>query len=516
MKKLMCLFILSMQFAYSAKTDESCDIAIIGAGVSGTYLAYRLANEYPNANICIYETSNRIGGRLLTIHLPKMPNVPVELGGMRFSPAHKKVIALVDELKLPTKDFTSEKSDNILFLRGKRIRDSHVKTGADLPYDLSKKEKKLSPWELLMGAIKPLIPNIDDLSLEQWLDTRDTLRWQGKQLHDISWQKYLQNQLSDEGYQMLMDLGYIQMISNVSIYTQLGGFLSSASGNPKSITTGYDTLPKDLAKKSETLGTKLEFGHHLEDIKKDKDSGYILHFDTGMDKHTTVKTKKIILTLTPPALVKLWEKSKTLQSIISSNTLQVHESNPLTKLFLAYPSPWWRKLKLFSGSSTTTLPLRSTFYFGTEEEAPNGQKGNQHALLLASYQGSYTPFWKSAAAIDKRQTGDFTGNYLPGFLCIEQAQEYIENMYGINSIQKPYTAAFMDWTIAPHYGAYFFWKVGVMPEKWYKRNMQLGSYSNIFIAGSGYSTQPGWVEGCLETCDQLLEKHFDIAKNKAQ
>ena len=64
---------------------SSCDdVAIIGAGIAGTYAAWKL--RYQNMSITVYEYSNRTGGRLHTVHLPEAPDINVELGGMRFFP----------------------------------------------------------------------------------------------------------------------------------------------------------------------------------------------------------------------------------------------------------------------------------------------------------------------------------------------------------------------------------------------------------------------------------------------
>ena len=68
------------------------DIAIVGAGISGLYSGWRLrsgefASEIGLSNppsTHIFELSNRIGGRLLTVHLEGMPHVRCELGGMRY------------------------------------------------------------------------------------------------------------------------------------------------------------------------------------------------------------------------------------------------------------------------------------------------------------------------------------------------------------------------------------------------------------------------------------------------
>jgi protoporphyrinogen oxidase len=63
-------------------TDGELDVAIVGAGAAGTYLAYRLIQARPDSRIAIFERSSRIGGRLWSVRVDGLP-APIELGGMR-------------------------------------------------------------------------------------------------------------------------------------------------------------------------------------------------------------------------------------------------------------------------------------------------------------------------------------------------------------------------------------------------------------------------------------------------
>jgi len=58
------------------------DIAIVGAGVGGSYAAWKLRNRHQV--VTVYEYSDRIGGRLHTTQIKGVPDINVELGAMRF------------------------------------------------------------------------------------------------------------------------------------------------------------------------------------------------------------------------------------------------------------------------------------------------------------------------------------------------------------------------------------------------------------------------------------------------
>jgi protoporphyrinogen oxidase len=77
--------------------DACDDIAIIGAGISGSYAAWRMRER--NQSISLYEYSDRIGGKCYTVQLKGIPDVNVELGAMRFMP-HGNLIIKLRELMI--------------------------------------------------------------------------------------------------------------------------------------------------------------------------------------------------------------------------------------------------------------------------------------------------------------------------------------------------------------------------------------------------------------------------------
>jgi hypothetical protein len=86
--------------------DNILDVAIVGGGVSGVYSAWRLMTSQTQKSerleqmlskrgedrlkIAVFEGSHRIGGRLLSVTPPGMPNTRCELGGMRYMSCPKK------------------------------------------------------------------------------------------------------------------------------------------------------------------------------------------------------------------------------------------------------------------------------------------------------------------------------------------------------------------------------------------------------------------------------------------
>ena len=77
---------------------KTYDLIIIGGGISGLYLAYKLYSNYKD--ILLLEVSSELGGRIKT---DTLQDFPVDLGAARFSNNHTKLFKLINELNLKDK-----------------------------------------------------------------------------------------------------------------------------------------------------------------------------------------------------------------------------------------------------------------------------------------------------------------------------------------------------------------------------------------------------------------------------
>ena len=77
------------------------DVVIIGGGISGIYTMYKLIKLDPKLNVLLLEKDNRFGGRIYT-YCEKVDNENycMDFGAGRLGYHHKKIVKLIDELKL--------------------------------------------------------------------------------------------------------------------------------------------------------------------------------------------------------------------------------------------------------------------------------------------------------------------------------------------------------------------------------------------------------------------------------
>jgi monoamine oxidase len=90
---------LNRNMIMSVHVNNNMKVGIIGGGISGLFLGYKLT--LLGHTVCVFESSDRLGGRVHTIHM-KDGNT-FEAGAGRFNTSHKRLFKLLSELKLDDK-----------------------------------------------------------------------------------------------------------------------------------------------------------------------------------------------------------------------------------------------------------------------------------------------------------------------------------------------------------------------------------------------------------------------------
>ena len=544
--------------------DLDIDIAIVGAGVSGIYSAYRFLEDdrYNNKKIGIFDLNDKVGGRLESIVLPES-NVTGELGGMRYLTSQKITTSLIENIfKLKNKKFkTGETSSHTFYLRGQRFKENEWEENQKKQdkfytrYFMSEQLQGYHPDQLFNKVIAEVclndpwfndsynnkIEKQDDynysfkLSSEDWdnikrnlIYYKDNSPYNQMKLYDIGFWNLLKDQLGNEGYEFLANAGSyysntLSWNSSEAFSYIVGDFTDGVEY--KTIDEGYDQLAYSLAKRvSENDNVTLYLNSELKTFSKDKESYELELVNVNTTKTKKVKTREIILAMPKRSLELLDQDNFFFKDASHSKVSKLIDTvyaEPSLKLLLGFEYPWWREcLNSYYGKSTTDLPMRQCYYFGVDED-------NQHSLLLASYNDMRTVnFWKSMIRSNdnkfiRHDEIKSKNNNLELFnekysdevtnVMVEESINQLEELHDIK-IPKPYASLVKDWSKDPFGGGYHAWHTGIDVQKTMKLIRKPYEYENIYIVGEAYSSDQGWTEGAFKTAEKMLQEHFGLER----
>ena len=505
------------------------DVAIVGAGVSGLYSGWRWLSspQGQGSRVAIFETSKRVGGRLLSAEPPGMPEARVELGGMRFTTGQKTVSALVDYLKLETEPFVVSQDQNIAYLRGKRLRTVELSDPSKVPYDIPKADHEGFKMGFTALAAERYLCEVlhqkhVDLETVDWDKVARTGRYEGRSVRDLAMRYTYCREVSHEAFQFAED---------TSGYDSIFFTWSAADGYPwnlddygasieyKRLTWGYEMLPKTLRDQFEGLGGQIHFDHRLVRFDtvqlEDGSEGVELHIEVN-GRTKVVYARKLILAM-PRRSLELIEPSG---SVLGKEQHEVHrlirsvEPIPLFKLALCYRHRWWEELGITQGQSVTTLQVRQLYYW------PVGDDTKAGAILIYN-DGLDLDYWAGLRKDPIPYPNEDHGSNEPSIewkehpapaLMVHEAHRQLLEIHGLEDTpdRRPYAAAYRDWGEDPFGGGANFWPEFVDSQKVSKRIVQPVPGKPVYICGEAYSHAQGWVEGALNTAEDMLQNHLGL------
>ncbi len=432
--------------------DLKVEVAIIGAGTSGLYTAYRLLadKKYKAHEVQIFDMSSKLGGRLESVIMPGM-NFWGELGGMRYLTSQKIVTTLIEGYPSPTDsgqlipvlkdkmtpvDFPMGNPEELLMY----LRKEHFKQDA---WDVAqKKNEKLKtryylnnddegfssdqlfnkiiynvlmadPWVAKTYGDKIIAgPHIYDFTFKldsrDWDDIKPRLMYNfpgspyhNRKVNDIGFWNLIKDQVSQEGYQFLANAGgyysnTINWNSAEAFPYMVGDF--SADTQYKTIKEGYDSIAYAVANAyMENEGACIWSENKLITFTKDHPLAHTHKYQlTFLNIRTNTPWKVYANTLVlamPRKSLELLDQDNfffsTNENVELNDNIRSIIMEPAFKILMGFEYPWWKELGIHSGHSITDLPMRQCYYFGTDPD-------NNHSMLLGSYGDMETEtFWKA-------------------------------------------------------------------------------------------------------------------------
>lgn len=545
-----------------SKPDDPLDYAIVGAGVSGLYVAWRLLDDAKRSRgakrpprIKIFEASGRTGGRLYSAQAPGVPGLACELGGMRYLDSHRHVRMLVEQMGLPTIEqvLTGKDGENIIYLRRRTLRERDLTNPAALPYHLSHAEQGVGVRELVPWAVKHFIPNIDELkkcpgTLDAHL--RD-VRIGDTPLYQLGFWNLMLRAMTPEAHALTKALvGYDVLASNANALDLIREYFGFGSGvRYHMLSEGYEKLPHTLEQWVRRLEAQVRLDCRIARVARDgtcwRVSEYAAHGSevSGSPHHYA---KAVILAL-PRRSLELLDRDGPLAAPELQEQLRSVQPVPLYKMFVGYPYPWWEAARgVTQGRSLSDLPLRQCYYWGS---GPESHHGPRPSLVMMYNDLSNADFWGAISEPKDtpwRKRGDAIGRPQPKFFqtqqpgashspgadpsdwqqilqerwkhadvpsyMLEEVDRQLRRMHGVRYAPEPYTAACMDWADDPYGGGVHLWRVGY--QSWIVERQMVKPREDFYICGEAYSRNQTWVEGALETAEQVLE-HLGVEPHPA-
>ena len=510
----------------SLPSDAPLDVAIVGGGVSGTYSAWRLIEHNPNLRIALFEGSDRVGGRLLSVRPPGMASLTAELGGMFIPSLHTLASSLAEHLGLQL-DVMPHGGLNRAYLRGMPLTAAAMRDPQQVPYRLVGGEQGRLPDELPAYALEQLIPALQSASGSERYSLLEDARVAGRPLRHWGFWNLLVQALSDDGYNFAREgTGDDYLVANWNAadiarqYYQLAGQFDLLH-----VREGYDAIPRTLAARFAERGGSIALRHRLirfdRAVLPDGTLGVRLEFDCDSSgwgaaparAPGVVYARRLILAM-PRRSLELLEPSG---ALLRPDNQQIRDligavtPLPMFKLFLCYERAWWRDLGITGGFSVTDMPLRACLYWGEDPESHN-------ALLLASLSDMLAMgFWEGlrdarhqplfSPSGEPPRWSDYSAP--PTGAMVAEAQRQLALLHG-QALPEPYAAVYRDWGEDPFGGAGNFWNVHVDSRRYAQRMLRPDPELPVFICGEAYSRTQGWVEGALETAEQMLRQQFGL------
>lgn len=538
-----------------ASAEEAADIVIVGAGISGLYCAWRIAQEQPDKTILIVERLNRTGGRLDTdiVRVKRHQHVREEEGGMRFNYQMNELMRLICALGLCDQivpfPMGSEDNTNRYNVRGHSFTvqdaaDSDQMIWSEL-YALRPEEVGLSPTDIVTAAFNNILYANGVVGTDGtpgfWQRFREEFTWKDKPM--CEWQ--LWGLLRDMGYseecvQMLSETigfaGPFKSLANAGDALQI---LADFPNNPVYYTfrEGFSTLPNAIVSWLEDNASdrvRILLSSNVDRITDGEgDDAYTLAvteapgvnanpFIPGGETKLVRCGERLILAAAARGLETLFITSPALHARSDAPTLWENLRSALgmklMKINLYFDRPWWfngqiGRPPIQFGPNFTDMPVNAVypFYSLRRPDSPNTTPRPYAAAALTIYcDFDNTNFWKGLQNIGPKFTSelqaeqDEKGVMFPASVAVvEEARRQLGTLFGTSWVPEPILTSYRLWNGEDDFEyAYHQWRLNV-------RDSAVMTYlaaprADLNVCNEAYSDMQGWVNGSLRSADNAL------------
>ncbi|XP_073252128.1 amine oxidase [flavin-containing] B-like [Porites lutea] len=455
----------------SSLSPLSCDVVVVGGGISGLYMAETLMRRKKEHDVCLFEKDSRFGGKNYDVAFKKAQNVSLSMGAWRVNTAHKKTLNLAERLNISMLKMPPLSID---YLEGRGIyADNHQ----------SFKEKAFPT--LMSTVFANMTPS--QMFAFAWRNMSKE-----KALEYPSYHNFLCQRVGSEGCAFLdliygIKMNYNMERSTLTIYDIKNGIKSTSEYvRPRG---GLSEIVDALAKSVKRFGVRMYAKEAVSSINRDGEPNTFV----VRTEHYLVSAKKVIVAI--PFL-----PLKEINGDIAFEIKNHAYFTPIIgqKCFKAvaiYKHPWWENATSIHNMSLKTWKryvssATCLMYMMPYSRGPQGE-----GIIQLSY--NYFDCAVKWGQLSK----------LPRATFLSELNKAVQAVFPGMVVPKPLDVKFKYWEACWHYT-----KAGSNvsrqdTEEWAKRPFP---GEEIYIVGEAFAVSVGWNEGALQTAYKALKEGWGI------
>lgn len=495
---------------------KDIDYLVIGGGITGTYLARRLSEQFPNSKVLLIEKSNRIGGRYNSLYLGYDPvtnpyNTALEYGGMRIFPSiQPRITELIAILGLKKVAVPYVVPNNIFSGRTKTFLNSNLFPNTNQVYFLD-------PLEQNENIFNTINVNTYDI-FEKYGESPNPLYenrvkvYKNPEFSSLSFRSEITQgtiSISTEDYNRFANItGYTSFYWGDFNFTTMSfenTALNTFDDTQYFVETGIQRVPekcieafsdltfKQLKNKRYSSNKMVLMESELVKFSNQNNNASVTISNNG--ETTTFNVGKLFITVPIDNVYSI----EGFPDEYYNRFLRGMSRSNLFKIFLYYETNWWSNLGFTVGRCTTDMPIDQVWFY------------NNNTLLVYAINQS-AEFW--APQLPYPVQNDLVNTDPSKHTFIEYLMKFVKKVFeNYTDVPLPDKIGWEFWANGVYFWNSFDFNTFEKKSIYDISNDMINIYGengNVFYLNNDISLNQGWGEGSIEIVDQFLEDKYNM------
>ena len=472
----------------SKRTEIKCEVAIVGGGMAGSYLAMTLAKEYKR-RLCLFDKDKYTGGRFqdIPVNPDDKNSAKVGIGGRRILTSQHVMMNLAKELNIELQKANNSDAsipEELCFARGEHHfttnsgdKDVFAELYDTLPIDL-----KQTDYEYQL--IKTLFSSPERKNIVNYPSLRS----------------YVESTVGHAGFKYLLDMtrfksDYLYSLSAQDWVDWLENEYTY-DYDPRYPVGGMSTYIKTMLSRATESGARIFKPEKISKINTDGYGGYRLS-----SRKKKVNANKIILAVPAQALSKI--EGDVVDDIVSQDPFKYIVGVRVMTVTQWYEDAWWMDIKRISNN-------RTAWRAWTSDSCIQAIEIPQEPYLLGkkAFRVVYADEPECLEYFDFLKTHNHAK-------LEEEIRNGLRHLFENNGITTPVEVPWATRTVVKDWPDAWYWiKSGSPYSSRYVANWASAPLKgkNVGMASESYfSHRSTWSEAAILSADQLLRRqYFDI------